>query len=296
MAKPTILLTGANGFLGSHLLEALLSQQYNVVILKRSTSDLWRIAHLMDQVTSYDVDVQPLQQAFKEQEIDCVIHTACHYGRNGDSIHSIVESNLLYGIQVLEAAIECNVKTFVNTDTCLPKEISIYSLSKKQFLEWAVCTKNKINIINIKLENIYGPKDDANKFISWLILKLKTDVASIPLTSGDQKRDFIYIDDAVSAYMFILNFIDIHQEFDEYEVCNDRLVAVKDVVVLLKRCYQDKRSNCKTILDFGALPYRDNEKMEYAMCNDKLKRLGWKSKTNLDEGLQKCIDYELMNV
>ena len=296
MAKPTILLTGANGFLGSHLLEALLSQQYNVVILKRSTSDLWRIAHLMDQVASYDVDLQPLQQAFKEQEIDCVIHTACHYGRNGDSIHRIVDSNLLYGIQVLEAAIANDVKTFVNTDTCLPKEISIYSLSKKQFLEWAMCTKNRINIINIKLENIYGPKDDANKFIPWLISNFKKDVTSIPLTKGDQKRDFIYIDDAVSAYMNVLTVISYNQSFDEYEVCNDRPITVKEMVTLLKKYYKNKVDTCKTILDFGVLPYRDNEKMEYIMCNDKLKKIGWKSKTNLDEGLQKCIDYELMNV
>lgn len=54
----TILLTGATGFLGSHLLEALLKQHYNVVILKRSTSNAWRIQHLLDQVISYDVDTR----------------------------------------------------------------------------------------------------------------------------------------------------------------------------------------------------------------------------------------------
>jgi nucleoside-diphosphate-sugar epimerase len=43
MTKPTVLLTGATGFLGSHLLEALIQQDYSVVILKRSTSNLWRI-------------------------------------------------------------------------------------------------------------------------------------------------------------------------------------------------------------------------------------------------------------
>ncbi|MFK5948574.1 MAG: GDP-mannose 4,6-dehydratase, partial [Methylococcales bacterium] len=64
-----ILLTGATGFLGSHLLEALLNESYQVVILKRSTSDTWRINHLLEQVKSYDVDIQNLDLAFSEQSI-----------------------------------------------------------------------------------------------------------------------------------------------------------------------------------------------------------------------------------
>jgi nucleoside-diphosphate-sugar epimerase len=47
MSQKRVLLTGATGFLGSHLLEALLKQDYKVVILKRSTSDTWRINHLL---------------------------------------------------------------------------------------------------------------------------------------------------------------------------------------------------------------------------------------------------------
>jgi len=102
---PTVLLTGANGFLGSHLLEALLGQGYKVVILKRSTSNLWRIEHLLEHVKTYDVDTQSLNHAFEEQQIDCLIHLACHYGRNTDPLHLMVESNLLYGLKLLEASI-----------------------------------------------------------------------------------------------------------------------------------------------------------------------------------------------
>jgi CDP-paratose synthetase len=70
----TILLTGATGFLVSHLLEALIKEGYQVVILKRSLSNTWRIDHLLDRVVSYDVDKQPLKTAFEQQKIDTVIH------------------------------------------------------------------------------------------------------------------------------------------------------------------------------------------------------------------------------
>ena len=77
--KQHILLTGATGFLGSHLLEALLKEGHEVTILKRSTSDTWRIEHLLSQVTAFDVDVLPLQGVFEKNKIDCVVHLATSY-------------------------------------------------------------------------------------------------------------------------------------------------------------------------------------------------------------------------
>jgi nucleoside-diphosphate-sugar epimerase len=57
MKKETILLTGATGFLGSYLLESFISLNFNVIILKRSTSSTLRINHLLNNVTYYNVDV-----------------------------------------------------------------------------------------------------------------------------------------------------------------------------------------------------------------------------------------------
>ena len=76
-----VLLTGATGFLGSHLLKTLVSKGYEVIVLKRTTSDMWRLKGFENTFISYDIDQVPLQKVFEDQYIDTIIHTACMYGR-----------------------------------------------------------------------------------------------------------------------------------------------------------------------------------------------------------------------
>ncbi|MBD3768176.1 MAG: NAD-dependent epimerase/dehydratase family protein [Gammaproteobacteria bacterium] len=289
MSKPTVLLTGATGFLGSHLLEALLKQGYQVVVLKRSTSNLWRIEHLTGQYKSYDVDIQPIEQAFEEQRIDCVIHTACHYGRNGSALSEVVESNLIFGLKVLEAAINYQVTTFINTDSFLPRDLNAYSLSKKQLIDWLKQQSSKIQVINLQLEHMYGPKDDSTKFIAWLVTQLKQNVSEINLTSGIQKRDFIYIDDVVSAFLCVLQSSTGLPSFSEFEVGTGESIEVKTFVQNLKQVFEQRNGPTSTKLNFGAVPYRQGEIMEFKVDNQALRQLGWEPKVNLSQGLEQSL-------
>ena len=118
-----VLLTGATGFLGSHLLKALVSKGYEVVVLKRSTSDMWRLKGFENTFKSYDIDRVSLQTAFEEQPIDIVIHTACVYGRKGESIQKILETNLMFGIQLLNTAINFNLPRLVRPRTLFGNDV-----------------------------------------------------------------------------------------------------------------------------------------------------------------------------
>lgn len=291
----TILLTGATGFLGSHLLEELIKNKYQVIILKHSTSNLWRIEHLLDQVTSYDIDTTSFETTFQKHNIDSVIHTAGCYGRKGESISEIVETNLMFGLQILDCCIKFKVETFINTDTffntetSLQKYLNVYTLSKKQFVEWLRQQSNKIQIINLKLEHMYGPKDDPSKFVSWLLSELKSGVQEVKLTSGQQKRDFIYIDDVVSAYMKTLKKVEILPIFSEFDVGTGTLITVKYFVEKLKQAYENLTGESKTILNFGGIPNREGEMMTVKSNNKNLVKLGWSVNTSLEQGLTKLI-------
>ena len=285
----TILLTGATGFLGSHLLEALLREKYQVVILKRSTSDTWRIAHLLERMKSYDVDKGPVSRAFEDQRIDVVMHTACHYGRNADPLSAVVQTNILFGLQVLEASMQFNADTFFNADTLLPKYLNTYTLSKKQFVEWLRQNSSAIQVVNMKLEHMYGPKDDEAKFIPWILSQFDAKVPEIKLTLGQQQRDFIYVDDVVSAYLKVLQEKESLPEFSEFDVGTGELVRLQEFLVRLKKVYEGRFGFVPTELRFGAIPYRQGEMMSVEVDNRRLLKLGWNWKFDQASGIERLL-------
>lgn len=285
----TVLITGATGFLGSHITEKFVNNGHRVIILRRSFSDTWRIKHLLSKVICYDVDKIPLERPFKEYKIDVIIHTATKYGRKGESIEEVIEANLYFPLKILEIATFFNTAAFFNTDTILHKYLNYYSLSKKQFAEWLNIFSKKIKIFNLKLEYIYGERDDTTKFVPWVITQILKNVKEIKLTEGRQKRDFVYVEDVVKAYYMIFTKVNnFGKGLYEYEIGSGNPVEIKNLVKLIKGLI----GNTKTFLHFGALPYRENETMESNTNLEKIKRdIGWCPNISLEKGLLKTINW-----
>ena len=233
--KKTVLLTGATGFLGSHLLSALLEEGHKVVVLKRSTSSILRIHHLMDDIVVYDIDKYELDDIFPHECIEVVIHVATSYSREQRNELDIVDTNIVLGINLLKSAAKHGVRIFINTDTffnvdnLLANHMQAYTLSKKQFIEWLkYFSFSGVSVINMKIHHVYGPGDNSDKFIPWLRTSLINSSGPVKLTSGIQLRDFIYIDDVVSAFILALNAVDIEEKFKEYVVCTGIKTSVRD--------------------------------------------------------------------
>ncbi|MCX5718347.1 MAG: NAD-dependent epimerase/dehydratase family protein, partial [Nitrospirae bacterium] len=112
-----ILLTGATGFIGSHVLKRGLSENYEIIITKRSTSNVKRIKDVLDKVKYYDVDTVPLSKIFDENKIDLVIHCATDYKKNQnyEDILGLIEANITFPSQILEQMHIHNVPYFINT-------------------------------------------------------------------------------------------------------------------------------------------------------------------------------------
>lgn len=291
MKNKNILITGANGFLGSHLLSSFLQEGYNVVVLKRSTSDLWRINHLCNQIKLHDIDIIAPETIFAENNIDIVVHTATSYGRSNETTEEIVQTNLIFGLSLLETAIKNNVKCFVNTATLLPKDLNPYSLSKHQFSAWLELQSKKIQVINLKIEQIFGPKDDIKKLVPWVIHQLKLQVPSINLTTGNQLRDFIYIDDVVSAFVACIDQHSKLNDFNEFEVGTGQSIPVRAFIEQIKLSFENYFGTSATKLDFGKLPNRSGEPMHIKVDHQNLIKLGWSPKTSYIEGINKLMDH-----
>lgn len=289
-SSKTILLTGATGYLGSNLLRKYLTKtNHKMIILVRSTSNTFRIDDLLSKVTVYNTDTDGLEKPFMDHQVDTIIHCATDYGRKDASVLQIVEANLILPLRLFEIGRNQGVKSFINTDTILDKRISHYSLSKNQFKEWLQNYKNQMVCINVSLEHFYGPGDDNTKFVTSIIHSLINKVPEINLTPGMQKRGFLYIDDVTDAFLKLTDYA--HQEkngFYDFQLANDKVVTIKKSVNMIKQLTKNKT----TKLNFGALPYRENEVMEYKANTKSIKKLGWKPKYSIEKGFENTIKKE----
>lgn len=67
-----VLITGATGFIGSHLTQRLIEEGFEVGIIKREKSDVWRIKDLLDKIVAYDVDLQDTYKVSKAVSHGCI--------------------------------------------------------------------------------------------------------------------------------------------------------------------------------------------------------------------------------
>lgn len=286
-----ILITGATGFLGSYLAKELVNQGCQVIVLKRPKSDIRRIESILPEISTYDTDGLDLSKPFKDHgRIDAVIHAATCYGRNNENISGIFETNTVFPLRLLETAAFFNTGTFFNTDTILQKHLNGYALSKKHFMEWGkqFASLGRIRFVNIRLEHMYGPDDHDSKFTTHVIRSCLANVPELKLTLGEQKRDFIYIDDVVSAYNTLLSNAEHQPEmFQEYDVGTGKAVSICEFVKMVH-----KITRSATHLNFGALPYRENEVMQSEADIAPLKSLGWSYRVGLAEGIKRVVQGE----
>lgn len=285
----TLLITGINGYLGSELAKKF-DKEYNVIGLEYTLENLFRINKEKYKVYSskYGID----DNLFKENKIDLIIHTATLYGRNGETDNLMVYSNLLLPQKLLQLACINKCPLFINTDSILNRYISSYSLTKRQFNDWLklYSKTNKIKVINLRLEHFYGPGSSDTNFISLMTSKMLSNDAIINLTKGEQNRDFLYISDLLTVYDFVIKKMKGFTDYEEFIIGSGASVNLKYILEFIK-----KETSSKSILKYGAIPYRHEELMNSNNNISKIKKLGWNPKISIEEGLKKVIDYMIKN-
>jgi len=287
LKNPKILLTGGTGYLGSNILKKLISERYEVILLKRSFSNTFRIKEYENSIVTYDIDKSDIKKIFLEHKIDIILHCATDYGRKNVDPLQVIEANLILPLRLLELGKQNGAACFINTDTILDKRVNYYSLSKGQFAEWLQAYKNDLSCVSIALEHFYGPGDDKTKFVSYVIDQLLNNAKKIDLTPGEQKRDFVYIDDVVAGFLLVIEkYKQFGRGYFKFEIGSGNLISIKDFVIKIQQYVR----NTKTKLNFGAIPYRKNEVMEHRVDLTEIQKLGWVCKNFIEQGLKKTIN------
>lgn len=289
-----ILLTGATGFLGSRLLTHLLQRGEQVVAIKRSTSSTAKIANDLSHpaLHLFNIDLEDPRHLFEEYRVDIIIHTATDYGRDPSTLHSILNANLMLPIRLAELGLQQGIRCFINTDSYFNKRgnsysnLLNYSLSKKSLLIWLGKLAGKLGIINVVLEHLYGPGDSPYKFVEHVIRKVGIEqVQHVALTHGHQRRDFIFLDDVVSAYLHLVDYARSQVlRFETFELGTGQSIQVRDFVDQVK-----SSSGSLTELGYGDIPYRLDEMMSSHADISRLESLGWRPTVFVEEGIGRII-------
>ena len=288
-----ILLTGASGFLGSALALHWLNNGHQVALLLRPTSQLYRLRGLD---ASFDIGrctTDAEVDAFvRKVQPEIVVHTACAYGRQGETSLQLFDANLRLGLVILQALQQAaQPVSFINTGSALAPEVSPYALSKHQFAQWgrmlATQSVGQLRFINVLLRHMYGPGDDASKFTAHVLHACQRNDPVLKLTAGEQARDFIYIDDVISAYDTLLTQRQKLDTVEDIEVGSGVTHTIRQFVETAHRMMASL-----TELQFGALAYRANEAMHCLANVEHIKKLGWRPKFDLKTGLNETIDLE----
>lgn len=292
-----ILLTGATGFLGLELSKRLTIQGHVIFGLVRgNTSPQKRqILKTMNvRILEIDLSDQDLIEHFLDVEsIDVVIHAATNYGRNRGSLGEIFNSNLVLPLYLIKAASKRSL-VFVNADSFFNKSENVYtplidySLSKRALLDWLVYFSESCLVVNMRIEHMYGERDNRAKFIPYVLNNL-AGTEKLALSPGNQVRDFIHKSDVAEAFTLLLSRISMIEKrgLIEYQIGTGIGTTIKELVEQMKQI-----TGSKTQLDFGAIPYAEKEVMYSVSDNGFAREMNWAPKVRLSEGLSNLIEKE----
>lgn len=294
-----ILITGATGFLGSHVCRALVERGCAVEAFRRRSSNLSRLGAAAERVR-WHLAPEELDAPFRGPTIpDALLHCAALYGRRGEFPADLIEANTLLPVRLYHLAAARGVPWFLNTDTILDPALNAYALSKHQAAQWLRRALGPTRVLNLKVQHFYGPGDDPSKFISGLIAQCLANVPEIRLTDGYQRRDFIYVSNVVGAMLALVERqtgpgqgaqagAPVAQGlFTELEIGSGEPVRVRELVELIH-----KLTASRSQLLFGALPCRPGEPMLTRADIAPLRALGWRPRVPLPEGLARTIEAE----
>jgi nucleoside-diphosphate-sugar epimerase len=299
----TVLITGATGFLGSHIVEELINQGFEVVALKRSTSNIWRCNGFNDHIKWINCD----NLADAEPEIincnpDILIHAAWSGVKATDRDNWIEqEKNLSFLVFLLEIVKKTKISKIIslgsqaeygnfegsidekypcNSTTAYGANKVCLSILLKSFAE-----QNKIDWYWIRIFSVFGPREELNWLIPAAINNL-LEKKEMKLTPCEQSYDYLFTRDFATGILSIVK--NSSRISGIYNMSSGKSIKIKDILSFL----EDKISPQQNLLLIGELPYRPNQVMHIQGNSDHFfQTFNFKPAYSVYEGLEETINY-----
>lgn len=292
-----VLLTGATGFIGSHVARALLESGNEVRAVVRSGSDRRRIEDIQSSLSFAEADLfdEEADLATIAKGTDACIHAAW-YAEPGKYYHSKKNIDCVTGsLRLLEALAGAGCRRAVFIGTCfeydfesgyLPEDArldpdTLYAASKSStaFLGAQLAKQLDVPFTWARLFYQYGPHEDERRLIPYVIRTL-LDGNPAEVTTGRQVRDFMHVADVAAALVHVM-------ESDLDGVVNigsGEPVTVREIVSTIAGILEKE-----DLVRFGARPDNPTDPPFICANNERLRSTGWTPSYRLRDGLEETI-------
>ena len=312
-----ILVTGAGGFIGSHLVEALVTQgaQVRAFVRYNSRGDPGLLRYLPPQVYSeIEVVAGDLRdpQAVRGAVAGCqvVLHLGALISIPYSYFHpvEVAETNFIGTLNILTACRDLGVERLIHTSTSevygTARQIPItevhplqgqspYSASKigaDKMAESYYCTYN-LPVVTVRPFNTYGPRQSARAVIPAIITQALTQ-ATVRLGNLETTRDFTFVQDTVNGLIKAIQAEGV--EGSQFNLGTGLEIRVRDLAEMIIRKV-GRQVDIK--LDPDRLRPEKSEVLRLVSDNRLAReKLGWQPQTSLEKGLDRTIDWISRNI
>jgi len=296
-----VLLTGITGFIGSHVARQLLATEGEVYGLVRQGSNPWRIEDIQASLKLVQADLADeaaLKELMTRLKPDAILHLAW-FAEPGVYIHSMQNLDMLTAsLRLAALAASSGCQYFMGAGTCFEYDLSygylsestpvkpqsIYAASKLAFKYMLdqIGRTNGMETAWARLFYQYGAFEDKRRVVPAVITSLLNHQTQ-KLTSGEQIRDYLHVEDVASALTAIF-----HQRVTgEVNLGSGNPITIRALTTKIGTLLG--RAN---LLEYGAIPQNPQDPRFVCANNRRLvEQTGWKPRYDLEEGLQQTIEW-----
>jgi nucleoside-diphosphate-sugar epimerase len=297
---PRLLVIGGTGFIGHHLLSAVRQKGWEATSVSLNPPTEERFVENV-RYLHFDLIDRILVKNHLDEDFDYVVNLGGYINHQlfKDGGRNLIDAHFTTLQNLVEALPHRKLKRFVQIgssdeygnvpapqcEELREQPISPYSLGKvatTHFLQMLFRTEN-FPAVTLRLFLTYGPGQDSGRFLPQVIQGCLND-ETFPTSTGEQLRDFCYVDDTVSGILKTLTAPKVEGEV--FNVASG--VAVSISAMIEKVCALTGSGKPR----YGVIPYRSGENMAlYANISKAKKMLKWEPVISLEEGLFRTINY-----
>jgi len=299
-----ILVTGGAGFIGSHIVDALIESDHEVVVIDDLSTGHEENLNPRARFLKMDVRDPDLMRLFEEERFDVVNHQAARANVRASMEDSIVyaDVNVRGGVNLLECSRKCGVRKFIYASTggCVYGELQYlpadenhpivprdpYGASKASFeLYLPVFEVNYgLKYTIFRYPNIYGPRQDPlgeAGVVSIFIGQMLRGIQPIINGDGEQERDYVFVQDVARGNLMAMSGGD-------NDVFNLGWGVGTSVNTIFHHLKDITRSDAREVHG----PPKLGEVRRSCLYAHKIKRaLGWEPQVTLGKGLAMTVDF-----